>query len=53
MADLEREAIDVRKNMERLRALREGKEAEETRARAVLPETARKKSKTLKNSDWT
>ena len=43
MADLEREAIEVRKNMERLRALREGKEAEETRTRAVLPETAMEK----------
>ena len=43
MADLERQAIDVRKNMERLRALREAKESEEARTRAVLPETARKK----------
>ena len=43
MADLERQAIDVRKNMQRLRALREAKESEEARTRAVLPETARKK----------
>jgi hypothetical protein len=43
MADLERQAIDVRKNMVRLRALREAKESEEARTRAVLPETARKK----------
>jgi len=42
MADLERQAIDVRKNMERLRALREAKESEEAITRAVLPETARK-----------
>ena len=42
MADLERQAIDVRKNMVRLRALREAKESEEARTRAVLPETARK-----------
>jgi len=45
MADLERQAIDVRKNMERLRALREAKEAEEARTRTVLPEAARKKRK--------
>ena len=43
MADLERQAIDVRKNMKRLRALREAKESEEARTRAVQPETARKK----------
>ena len=45
MADLERQAIEVRKNMERLRALREAKEAEETRTQAALPETAKKKRK--------
>jgi hypothetical protein len=45
MADLERQAIEVRKNMERLRALREAKEAEEARTRAVLPETAKKERK--------
>jgi hypothetical protein len=38
MADLEQQAIEVRKNMARLRALRETKEAEEARNRAVLPE---------------
>jgi hypothetical protein len=36
MADLERQAVDVRKNMERLRGLREAKEAEEARNPAVL-----------------
>jgi hypothetical protein len=45
MADLKRQAIEVRKNMERLRVLREAKEAEEARARTVLPETAKKNSK--------
>ena len=45
MADLERQAIEVRKNMERLRVLREAKEAEEARARTVLPETAKKNRK--------
>ena len=45
MADLEQQAIEVRKNMERLRVLREAKEAEEARARTVLPETAKKKPK--------
>jgi hypothetical protein len=38
MADLARQAIEVRKNMARLRALREAKEAEEARNRAVLLE---------------
>jgi hypothetical protein len=34
MAEIEREATAVRKNMERLRALREAKEAEELRTEA-------------------
>ena len=45
MADLERQAIDVRKNMERLRTLREAKEAEGARIRAALPEIAKKNRK--------
>ena len=45
MADLARQAIDVRRNMERLRSLREAREAEEARTRTVLPETAVKKRK--------
>jgi hypothetical protein len=45
MADVQRQAVDVRKNMERLRALREAKEAEEASARAALPRTAAKKRK--------
>jgi hypothetical protein len=45
MADVQRQALDVRKNMERLRILREAKEAEEARTRAALPEGAPRKRK--------
>jgi hypothetical protein len=45
MADVERQAVAVRKNMERLRALRQAKEAEEARTEAALPSTAKKKRK--------
>jgi hypothetical protein len=45
MADLGRQAIEIRKNMERLRALREAKEAEGAGIAAVLPETAKRKRK--------
>jgi hypothetical protein len=37
MADVERKAIAVRKNMERLRGLREAREAEELKTEAVSP----------------
>jgi len=37
MADVEKKAIAVRKNMERLRALRQAREAEEARMEALLP----------------
>ena len=37
MADIERDAVAVRKNMERLRALREAREAQEAVVRAALP----------------
>jgi hypothetical protein len=43
MADVEQEAVAVRKNMERLRALREAKEADEARKSAVVPLPAKKK----------
>jgi hypothetical protein len=46
MADVEREAIAVRKNMERLRALREAKVTEEAATQAALPPAAKKKRKT-------
>jgi hypothetical protein len=45
MADLERKAVEIRKNMERLRTLREAKEAEGASIRAVLPEAAKNKRK--------
>ena len=45
MADVEKQAAETRKNMQRLRALREAKEADETSARAALP-PAKKKRKT-------
>ena len=45
MADVERKAIAVRKNMERLRALREAREAEEMRTPVTLPVAAKKKRK--------
>lgn len=38
MADVERDAVAVRKNMERLRALRRAKEAEEAAHAAANPE---------------
>jgi hypothetical protein len=46
MADVEQKAIAVRKNMERLRALRQAREAEETKTESILPsaKTQRKKA---------
>ncbi len=46
MADVEQRAIAIRKNMERLRALREAREAEEARTQVAVPITARKPKKT-------
>lgn len=46
MADVEREAVAVRKNMERLRALREAREAEaQLTADAPTPAAAKKRKK--------
>ena len=45
MADLERRSVELRKNMQRLRALREAKEADETNARTAFPQTVKKKRK--------
>jgi len=42
MADVEREAVAVRKNMERLRALRVAKEAEAVRTEATAGNAAAK-----------
>lgn len=45
MADVQREAVAVRNNMERLRALRQAKEAEAARAEAAMPAPVKKKLK--------
>ena len=47
MADVEQRAIAVRKNMVRLRALREAREAEEARTHVALPVAAKKKRKAV------
>jgi hypothetical protein len=47
MADVEKSAIAVRKNMERLRALREAKEAQESGAPANDPDLSKKKRKKI------
>ena len=46
MADVERQAVEIRKNMQRLRALREARETDEVRDRTALPRSANKKRKT-------
>ena len=45
MADLERQAVEIRKNMQRLRALREAREADEVAGQTVLPQPVKKKPK--------
>jgi hypothetical protein len=45
MADVERSAVAVRKNMDRLRALREAREAEEASAPTIVPDAPKKKRK--------
>lgn len=45
MADVEKQAIEVRQNMQRLRALRETKEAEEIRNSDILPQAVKKSRK--------
>ena len=45
MADVEKQAVAIRKNMERLRALREAKEAQEGNALAASPSVPKRKSK--------
>ena len=47
MADVEQKAVAVRKNMERLRALREARQAEEAIVQAALPVVAKKRKKAL------
>lgn len=43
MADVERQAVDVRKNMARLREVREAKEAADAALQAALPAPTPKK----------
>jgi hypothetical protein len=45
MADIEQQAVAVRKNMERLRALREAKQASEAETQPAGPAPAKKKRK--------
>jgi hypothetical protein len=45
IADVERRAVEVRQNMQRLRAMREAREADERRSQALLPQPAKKKGK--------
>lgn len=47
MADVEQRAIAIRKNMERLRALREAREAEEAGTQVAVPVAAKKKRKKI------
>lgn len=47
MADVEKDAIAIRKNMERLRALREAKEAQEASAPPAVAAPLRKKRKAI------
>jgi hypothetical protein len=42
MVDVAQQAIAIRKNMERLRALRQAREAEEARTSALVPPNAKK-----------
>jgi hypothetical protein len=45
MADVERKAVDVRKNMERLRALRTAQEAEDAKTQPPVPAKKKRKKK--------
>ena len=45
MADVEQKSVAVRRNMERLRALRQAKEVEEAKVQASLPADTKKKRK--------
>jgi hypothetical protein len=47
MIDVEQRAAAIRKNMERLRALREAKQAEEALARPALDEVPKKQRRRL------
>jgi hypothetical protein len=45
MIDVEQKSVAVRRNMERLRALRQAKEAEEAKTQASAPADTKKKRK--------
>jgi hypothetical protein len=45
MADLEKQAVEVRQNMQRLRALRQAKEADEVKKSGALPQAAKKRGR--------
>ena len=45
MADVERQSAETRKNMQRLRALREARDAKEMSAGTVVPRPPKKKRK--------
>ena len=45
MADVERQAMAIRQNMERLRVLREAKREEDAKIQAALPPVKKKVSK--------
>jgi hypothetical protein len=47
MADVERDAVAIRKNMERLRALREAKEAEALRTKGPSTATTKTRKKRI------
>ncbi|MBR0872525.1 transcriptional regulator [Bradyrhizobium tropiciagri] len=47
MAEIDREAVAVRKNMERLRLLREAKQAADAGAQADAPDVKKKRTKTV------
>ncbi len=49
MIDVEQSAAAIRKNMERLRALREAKQAEESLARPALGKVAKKQRRRLRS----
>ena len=47
MAEVEQKAIAVRKNMDRLRALRQARDAEEAKTEAILPPQKMRRKKVL------
>jgi hypothetical protein len=52
MADLELQAVNVRKNMERLRGLRETKETEEARSQTAPSKAEKKRNERTLETKW-